>query len=101
MLCNYLVRTLQYFQKILNSLFCPQKVEKKNTQKSCSEKLKSTTFFPLTILTAKTAQTEEFMFQNVAFRPTVYRTGYKTQKKRPSHSTVLSITYLPNLDLGT
>jgi hypothetical protein len=24
---------------------------------------------------AKTAQTEEFMFQNVAYRPTVYKTG--------------------------
>ena len=24
---------------------------------------------------AQTAQTEEFMFQNVAYRPTVYRTG--------------------------
>ena len=26
-------------------------------------------------LTAQTAQTEEFMFQNVAYRPTVYKTG--------------------------
>ena len=35
-------------------------------------------FFFLTALTAQTAQTaqtEEFMFQNVAYRPTVYRTG--------------------------
>ena len=29
----------------------------------------------LTALTAKTAQTEEFIFQNVAYRPTVYGTG--------------------------
>ena len=28
-----------------------------------------------TALTAQTPQTEEFMFQNVAYRPTVYRTG--------------------------
>ena len=28
-------------------------------------------------LTAQTAQTEEFMFENVAYRPTVYRTGVK------------------------
>ena len=27
--------------------------------------------------TTKTALTEEFMFQNVAYRPTVYRTGHK------------------------
>ena len=27
-------------------------------------------------LAAQTAQTEEFMFQNVAYRPTVYRTGF-------------------------
>ena len=44
---------------------------KKTTLKSCSEKLKST-FFPLTASTAQMAQTEEFMFQNVAYRPTVY-----------------------------
>ena len=29
-------------------------------------------FFPLTALTAQTAQTEEFMFQNVAYWLTVY-----------------------------
>ena len=49
--------------------FCPQKVEK-TTLKSCREKLKFTFFS-----TAQMAQTEEFMFQNVAYRPTVYRTG--------------------------
>ena len=32
-------------------------------------------FFSLTASTAQMAQTEEFMFQNVAHRPTVYRTG--------------------------
>ena len=32
-------------------------------------------FFPLLPWAAQTAQTEEFMFQNVAIRPTVYRTG--------------------------
>ena len=30
---------------------------------------------PWAAQTAKTAQTEEFMFQNMAYRPTVYRTG--------------------------
>ena len=47
------------------NLFCPQKVEK-NTLKSCSEFLKSTFF-----LTALTAQTEEFLFQNVAYWLTI------------------------------
>ena len=32
-------------------------------------------FFSLTAWAAQTAQTEEFMFQIVAYRPTVYRTG--------------------------
>ena len=32
-------------------------------------------FFSLTALTAQTAQTEEFMVQNVAYWPTVYKTG--------------------------
>ena len=54
---------------IFKKKFCPQKVEK-NTLKSCSEKLKSTFWWA-----AQMAQTEEFMFQNVAYRPTVYRTG--------------------------
>ena len=48
--------------------FCAQKIEK-NTLKSCPEKLKSTFFF----FTASSAQTEEFMFQNVAYWSTVYR----------------------------
>ena len=38
--------------------------------------INSNPFFFLTNLTAKTAQTEEFMLQNVAYRPTVYRTGH-------------------------
>ena len=46
---------------------------KKNTLKSCSEFLKST--FSLTALTAQTTQTEEFLFQKVAYWLTVYRTG--------------------------
>ena len=61
----------KFFDQTKNN-FCPQKVEK-TTLKSCSEFLNSTFF--LTALTAQTATTEEFMFQNVAYRPTVYRTG--------------------------
>ena len=48
---------------------CPQKVEK-TTLKSRSESL-----FFLTAWPAQTAQTEELMLQNVAYRPTIYRTG--------------------------
>ena len=64
-----------FLKKNLN-FFCPPKVEK-NTLKSCSEKLKSTFFF-LTASTAQMAQTEEFMFQNVAYGPTVYKIGATT-----------------------
>ena len=36
-------------------------------------------FFSFTALTAQMAITEEFMFQNVAYGPTVYRTGDKSE----------------------
>ena len=36
-------------------------------------------FFFLTASSAQMAQTEEFMFQNVAYRPTVYRTGARVE----------------------
>ena len=64
-------------KKKLNSFFA--QVEK-NTLKSCSEKLKST-FFSLTASTAQMSQTEDLMFQNVAYRPTVYITGSLMKKK--------------------
>ena len=35
----------------------------------------SNPLFFLTASSAQMAQTEEFMFQNLAYRPTVYRTG--------------------------
>ena len=65
------------FSKTFKKFFCPQKVEK-TTLKICSEFLKSTFF--LTALTAQTAQTEEFLFQNVAYwlTKTIYRTIYRT-----------------------
>ena len=61
-----------YFFK--NSFFCPQKIEKKHPQKL----LRKTQihFFFLTVSTAQMAQTEEFMFQNMAYRPTVYKTWH-------------------------
>ena len=74
-LCNFLVQMLKYFQNFFKFFFGPQKVEK-TTLKSCSEFLKSTFFF-LTALTAQTAQTEEFLFKNLAYWLTVYRTGEK------------------------
>ena len=63
-LCNFLVRTLQCFQ----FSFCPQKVEKTILKTQIH-------FFSLTASSAQTVQTEEYMYQNVAYRPTVYRTG--------------------------
>ena len=44
----------------------PSKVAQKNS---------NPLFFPLLPAQAQMAQTEEFMFQNTAYRPTVYRTG--------------------------
>ena len=44
--------------------------------------------------TTKTALTEEFMFQNVAYRPTVYRTGEKREKnERPEKPFMVGIVW--------
>ena len=59
------------FSKI-KIFFCPKKGEK-NTLKVAQKN--SNPLFFLTVWAAQTAQTEEFMFQNVAYRPTVYITG--------------------------
>ena len=40
-----------------------------------AQKYSNPLLFFLTASTAQIAQTGEFMFQNVAYRPTVYRTG--------------------------
>ena len=55
---------LQYFQKKAHKNH-PQKLLRKT----------QIHFFSLLPWAAQMAQTEEFMFQNVAYRPTVYRTG--------------------------
>ena len=68
-LCNFLVRTLNYFKKKLNFFFDHKKLKKPPPKVA----QKYSNFFSLIV--AKTAQTEEFMFQNVAFRPTVYKPG--------------------------
>ena len=65
------MQTLQYFLKQL-SFFTPKKLKK--TPSKVAQKNLNPLFF-LTALAAQTTQTEEFMFQNVAYRPTVYRTG--------------------------
>ena len=36
--------------------------------------------------TTKTALTEEFMFQNVAYRPTVYITGLHTDQSKEAYA---------------
>ena len=54
------------------SIFFVHKKLKKKTSSKVAQKNSNPLFF-LTALT--TAQTEEFMFQNVAKRTTVYRTG--------------------------
>ena len=58
MLCSFFVRALQYLKRNAH--------EKWHTQID---------FFPLLPWAAQMAQTEEFMFQNVACRPTVYKAG--------------------------
>ena len=59
-------------------MFCPQKLKKPPSK--VAQKNSNPLFF-LTTLTAQTAQTEEFIFQNVAYRPTVYRTGVTAKEK--------------------
>ena len=46
-----------------------------------SQKLLRNTFSSLLPSAAQTAQTKEFMFQNVAYKPTVHRTGMSTPFK--------------------
>ena len=58
---------MQVFSADATNFLCLQKVEKKTPSKVAQNY-----FLPIA---DQTAQTEEFMFQNVAYRPTVYRTG--------------------------
>ena len=64
-LCNFLVRTLQCLKKNFD-----HKKLKKPPSKVAQKY--SNLFSPRV---AQTTQTEEFMLQNVAYRPTVYKTG--------------------------
>ena len=72
MLCNFLVRTLQYLKKKLKK-FAHKKLKK--TPSKVAQKTSNPLFFLLLPKSAQAALTEEFMFQNVAYWPTVYITG--------------------------
>ena len=66
------MRTLQYFWNNSKKDFALKKM------KNYPQKLLRNThiyFSSLLAWAAQTAQTEEFMVQNVAYRPTVYKTG--------------------------
>ena len=60
------------FKKFLKFFFAHKKL-KKTTLKVVQNNLNP--LFFLTAWATQTAQTEEFMLQNVAYRPTVYKTG--------------------------
>ena len=60
------------FSKNFKKFFVHKKLKKPPTK--VAQKNSNPLFF-LSASTAQMAQTEEFMFQNVAYRPTVYRTG--------------------------
>ena len=53
-------------------------------------------FFFLTAWAAQMAQTEEFMFQNMAYRTTVYRTGAVTKEGRREDAIDNSVLFLQN-----
>ena len=53
--------------------FSPQKVKKKHPKKL--HRNTQIYLFSLTAWASQTAKTKGFMFQNVAYKPTVYRTG--------------------------
>ena len=72
-LCNFLVWTLEYFE-ILN-FFTHEKL-KKTTPKIAKNTLIVFSLLPWA------AQAEEFMFQNVAYRATVYKTRATRDKKK-------------------
>ena len=72
------------FLKNFQKKFLPSKSWKNHPQKLL--RIPQIYFFLLTALTAQTAQTEELMFQNVAYRPTVYRTGVNSYELTHTYS---------------
>ena len=63
LLCNFLAQKLQHF------------AHKKLKKPPSKVSQKYSIFFPVLLRAVQTAKTEEFMLQNVAYRPTVYKTG--------------------------
>ena len=61
--------------QLFSTVFLHKKLKKPPSK--VAQKNSNPPFF-LTAWPAQTAKTEEFMFQNVAYRPTVYRTGAHT-----------------------
>ena len=78
MQCNFLERMLKYFLELKKKDFAHKKLQKPPS------KVAQNSSNPLFFLTALTAQTEEVMFQNVAYRAPVYRTGAKVNTSRKS-----------------
>ena len=66
------------FSKKTFKFFFDHKKLKKQPSK-VAQKNSSPLFF-LTASITQMTQTEEFMFQNVAYRPTVYRTGHTASR---------------------
>ena len=66
--------TLQYFKVEFK-----KKISHEKLKKPPSKVAKKNSFFSLLTWAAQTAQTEEFMLQNVAYGPTVYKTGVPVQ----------------------
>ena len=71
--CNFLVRMLKYFLK--NKHFLPTKSWKNHHQKLLRKP--QIHFFSLLPWAAQMAQREEFCFQKMAYRITVYSSGLK------------------------
>ena len=82
MLCNLLVRTMYFFLKKTfffaheNMTNPPQKVAYLSRYSIVSE------IFHSALQCCQTAQLAEFMFQNVVYRATVYRTGISMKDVR-------------------
>ena len=61
------------YKKECKSFFAHKKLKKSPSK--VAQKNSNPPFFFLIAWAAQMAQTEEFMFQNLAYRPTVYRSG--------------------------
>ena len=70
--------------KIHNYFFLHKKLKKPPSK--VAQKNSNPLLFSSLPCAAQTAQTEEFMFQIVAYRPTVYRTGALVQNSTKTHS---------------